>query len=150
MLSSDPHAWLRPFYADLRSHPAFASFAPSLQFQQLVQAVEREHPSKAATLREWSAAAQHGLLLHLASMFDQKESAAPFHMWSVHKGRSAVTMRRGVLAFGLIVDTAVTAAGGTAERAAAIIMLEFCFRARDAARMASDGSWASLATDTRC
>ena len=86
MLSSDPHAWLRPFYADLRSHPAFATFAPSHQFQQLVQAVEREHPSKAATLREWSAAAQHGLLLHLASMFDQKESAAPFHLWSVHKG----------------------------------------------------------------
>src|SRR5688500_5426020 len=77
-LSSDPHAWLRAYYAALRTRPACATFAPSTQFQELIEAVEREHPSKAATLREWSFAAQHGLLLHLASMHEQGETADPF------------------------------------------------------------------------
>jgi hypothetical protein len=67
---SDPHRWLYPYYDALRSHPAFATFAPAIQFEQLVEAVAREHPSKAATMREWSVAAQHGLLLHLAAMHD--------------------------------------------------------------------------------
>jgi hypothetical protein len=76
-LSSDPHAWLRPFFARLQAHPAFRQFAPSHQFDQLVQAVEREHPFKAATMREWSVAAQHALPDHLASMTGQKANAEP-------------------------------------------------------------------------
>ena len=85
MLSSDPHAWLRPYYAALRSHPAFLQFAPATQFEALVKAVEREHASNAAQMREWTASAQHALLLHLASMLEQHESAAPFELWHVRK-----------------------------------------------------------------
>ena len=51
-----------------------------------MQALERAHPSKAATMREWSIAAQHGLLLHRASMHDQHETAEPFELWQVRKG----------------------------------------------------------------
>jgi hypothetical protein len=54
MLSSDPHAWLRPIFARLQTHPAFRQFAPSHQFEQLLRAVEREHPAKAASMREWT------------------------------------------------------------------------------------------------
>lgn len=86
MLSSDPHAWLCPYYAGLRSHLGFGQFAPSIQFQQLIEAVERDHPSKAAALREWSVAGQHGLLLHLASMHNQREIGEPFALWQVWKG----------------------------------------------------------------
>ena len=86
MLSSDPHAWLRPYYAALRSHPAFLQFAPATQFEALVKAVEREHASKAAQMRQWTVPAQHALLTHLASMLDQKETAAPFELWHVRKG----------------------------------------------------------------
>src|SRR5688500_2058446 len=86
MLSSDPHVWLRRYYAALRSHPTFGQVAPSIQFQRLLESIEREHPSKAAALREWSIAAQHGLLLHLASMHDQHETAEPFALWQVRKG----------------------------------------------------------------
>src|SRR5437879_5721244 len=50
-LSSDPHAWLRPIYARLQAHPVFRQFAPSHQFEQLVQAVEGQQPSKAAHAR---------------------------------------------------------------------------------------------------
>jgi hypothetical protein len=60
--------------------------SPSHQFDRLVQAVEREHPSKAATMREWSLAAQHALLDHLASMIDQKAQADPVELWRVRKG----------------------------------------------------------------
>jgi hypothetical protein len=81
----DPHAWLRPFYVAVRSQPPFATFAPAIQFDQLVEAVGREHPSKAATMREWSVGMQHGTLLHLASTYDQHETAAPFELWQVRK-----------------------------------------------------------------
>src|SRR5688500_2467328 len=90
MLSSDPHAWLRPLFARLQSHPAFRHFAPAIQFEQLAQAVEQEHPAKAATMREWSPAAQLGLLLHLASMHDQHETGEPFALWQVRKGEREV------------------------------------------------------------
>jgi hypothetical protein len=85
-VTSDPHAWLRPIYARLQAHPAFRQFAPSHQFDQLVQAVKREHPSKAAQMREWSVGAQHALLQHLASMVDQQATGDPEELWRVRKG----------------------------------------------------------------
>lgn len=61
-ISSDPHAWLYPLYAKLRRTHTFGWLSPSHQFKELAKAVEREHPAKAATMREWSPAAQIGLL----------------------------------------------------------------------------------------
>ena len=85
-ISSDPHAWMRPIFAKLQAHPAFRHFAPAHQFEQLAQAVEQEHPAKAATMREWSPAAQNGLLLHLASCVEQHAVAQSVELWRVHKG----------------------------------------------------------------
>src|SRR5688572_17349665 len=84
-LSSDPYAWLRDIFARLRERRGFGVLAPVHQFEQLVLAVESENPSKAATMREWSGAGQHGLLLHLTSMLEQKESSArvEVELWSV-------------------------------------------------------------------
>jgi hypothetical protein len=79
------HDWLCPFYARLQQHPAFRHFAPSHQFDQLVQSIAAEHPAKAGQMREWSAGAQHGLLLHLASMITQNEGAEPVELWRVKK-----------------------------------------------------------------
>jgi hypothetical protein len=89
-LESDPHAWLRPFYARLQQHPAFRHFAPAHQFEQLVQAIGAEHPAEAAQMREWTAAGQHMLLLHLASMLEQKAGAEPVELWSVKKADRAL------------------------------------------------------------
>ena len=91
MLSSDPHSWLRDYFARLHARHGFGLLAPAHQFDQLVQAVEPEHQSKAAQMREWSVAAQHGLLLHLTSMIEQKESAARVELWSVRKGDLQLT-----------------------------------------------------------
>jgi hypothetical protein len=37
-------------------------------------------------MREWTAAGQHMLLLHLASMLEQKAGAEPVELWRVKKG----------------------------------------------------------------
>ena len=84
-LTSDPHAWLRPYFARLRSQSAFSQFSPQHQFEQLVQAVAIEHPSKAARMREWSTAAQHALLGHLAMTVDQRHHADQSKRWRVRK-----------------------------------------------------------------
>jgi len=49
-LSDDPHAWLMPYYRNLRKRPAFAQLAPSHQFEQLVEHVAASYPSKASEL----------------------------------------------------------------------------------------------------
>jgi hypothetical protein len=85
LLSSDPHAWLRDLFARLDERPGFRLLAPSHQFEQLAQAVAVEHPAKAAAMREWSVAAQHNLLIHLASMVEQKQTASRVELWTAQK-----------------------------------------------------------------
>jgi hypothetical protein len=85
MPSSDPHAWLRPIYARLAQHPAYRLFAPSHQFEQLVAAAAADSAAKAANMRDWSPAAQHDLLLRLASMVEQKSDAREVELWRVRK-----------------------------------------------------------------
>jgi len=52
-LTSDPHAWLRSFYARLQSAPGFQRLRPWQKFAQLLEAVQVDHPSQAAKMREW-------------------------------------------------------------------------------------------------
>lgn len=61
-ISSDPHAWLRPLFARLRSDLGFGLLSPAHQFEALVSAIEKGSPAKAATMREWSFDAQLGML----------------------------------------------------------------------------------------
>lgn len=84
-LESESSVWLRPYYSRLQQHPAFRHFAPAHQYQQLLEAIRVDHPAEAARMREWSAGAQHGLLLHLASMLEQKAGADPVQLWTVKK-----------------------------------------------------------------
>jgi hypothetical protein len=70
----------------LQTHPVFCQFAPVHQFEQLVQAVERDHPSKAAQMRELSVAAKNALLDHLASVVEQRAHADTVELWRVRKG----------------------------------------------------------------
>jgi hypothetical protein len=85
-LESEPYVWLRPFFKQLQQHPPFRHFASAHQFEQLLQAIAAEHPTEAAQMRQWTATAQHMLLLHLASMVEQKASAEPIELWRVQKG----------------------------------------------------------------
>ena len=61
-VSSDPHAWLRPLYARLRSDHTFGLLSTAHQFEALVSAVEKESPMKGAAMREWSPDAHMAVL----------------------------------------------------------------------------------------
>jgi hypothetical protein len=87
MLTSDPHAWLRPFFARLSTHAAFRHFSWPTQFDQLVQAVAVDHPQRAAQMREWSTTARSELLLHLANMVSQTPPTETTELWRVTKNK---------------------------------------------------------------
>ena len=75
LLTSDPHAWLRPYFAALAQDHTFARLAPSMRFAALCDAVARDHPAKAAQMREWSPAAQEGTLRWMRSAITQSGAA---------------------------------------------------------------------------
>ena len=51
-VSSDPHAWMRPYYERMASQEGFAMLAIPIQFAALVNLIAQDHPAKAAKLRE--------------------------------------------------------------------------------------------------
>jgi hypothetical protein len=51
-VSSDPDAWMRPYYEAVASQEGFLLLAIPMQFATLVDAIAQDHPSKAAKLRE--------------------------------------------------------------------------------------------------
>ena len=61
-LSSDPNAWLFPFYADLKRTRGFARLAPALRIQALADTVQAEYPARAAEIRKWNRATQDAML----------------------------------------------------------------------------------------
>jgi hypothetical protein len=85
--SSDPHAWLRPIYAELRRDPAFALLAPAHQFNTLCKAAEETSASKVALMREYNVTTQAALLDHLASRYRyQPAPQREVELWRVRKG----------------------------------------------------------------
>jgi hypothetical protein len=49
-ISSDPHAWMRPYDEAVASREGFSQLAPSRQFELLVGAIANDYPTKAATM----------------------------------------------------------------------------------------------------
>ncbi len=87
-ISSDPHFWRRPIYLRLRNDPPFSLFSPAHQFELLRLAVEREHPSEAAKMKDYNTATRTALLDHLASMIESKtEVQIERELWRVRKGK---------------------------------------------------------------
>ena len=81
--------WFRPHYATLREHSAFPAVAPAHQFGQLVDAIAVDYPANAAERRQFSSAAQLGLLQHLASMTSHDSEA--IELWRATKGDRVLT-----------------------------------------------------------
>ena len=91
MLSSDPHAWLRPIYRAFTRDGSFPQLAPIVQCQPLVDAAAEISEAKAALLRQNSPAAQSGLFGHLAMMEAQRLLDPSEELWRVRKdGRELV------------------------------------------------------------
>jgi hypothetical protein len=55
------------------------------RFEALCCALEPEHPSRAAAMRDWSAAAKDGTLKWLESVTKEKPSVQEVELWRVSK-----------------------------------------------------------------
>jgi hypothetical protein len=87
MLSSDPHAWLRPLYARLCSDRRFGLLSPAHQFEALAKAVDEESPVRAAAMREWGPDAQAAMLKWLNDVLQEEPSPTnQIELWRVAKG----------------------------------------------------------------
>jgi hypothetical protein len=51
-VSSDPDAWMRPYYEVIALQEGFALLPIPIQFAALVDAIAQDHPAKAAKLRD--------------------------------------------------------------------------------------------------
>jgi hypothetical protein len=87
-LTSDPHAWLRPYVATLKADPAFATLAMPLRFAALCDVVGVDHPDRARWMKEWSPAAPTGTLHWLESVTKEERAAVTeLELWAVTKGK---------------------------------------------------------------
>jgi hypothetical protein len=86
VISSDPHAWLRPYFHQLAGEQGFSLLAPAIQFELLVAAVTEDQPQKAAQMREWSPTAQQSILGWLRSVTRQAPPQRQVELWRVTKG----------------------------------------------------------------
>jgi hypothetical protein len=86
MISSDPHAWLRPLFVALKADPACKTLAVPLRFEALCELVAVEQPQRAASMREWSPDAKAGILGWLESVTKQKPTFNETELWTVAKG----------------------------------------------------------------
>jgi hypothetical protein len=83
VLTSDPHAWLRPYYVALKNDGAFWMLAGPQRFAALCCAVEPEYPTRAASMRKWSPAAKAGILKWLESVTREKPAVQEVELWRV-------------------------------------------------------------------
>ena len=98
LLTSDPHAWLRPYFAVLAQDDTFARLAPSIQFSALRDAVAQEHPTKAAQMREWPPAAQVETLRWLANVIQERPPVSEVEFMDREEGRARASLCRALLA----------------------------------------------------
>ena len=85
-LSSEPNAWLRQHWAELRRQPFFARLAPELQAAALAAAIEPDHPGKAAEIREWNLATRRAMLTLLNTAVLGRRAVRETALWTVTKG----------------------------------------------------------------
>lgn len=84
-ISSDPHAWLRPYYVELVRRGGFGLLAPALQWDALVDAFSVDYPAKVADYRAWNDLGQRSLLSWLASVTEQKPAVRETELWRMSK-----------------------------------------------------------------
>ena len=86
-VSSDPHAWLRPYWADLhRQHAFFGNLAPELQAAALADALAQDHAAKAAEIRAWSPTTTRAMLAVLDQALSERHNATETELWTATRG----------------------------------------------------------------
>jgi hypothetical protein len=70
----------------LKADPAFNMLAMPLRFAALCEVVEVDHLDRARWMREWSPAAQEGMLNWLETVTKEKPAVTEVELWTVTKG----------------------------------------------------------------
>jgi len=94
-ISSDPNAWLRPYWQALHQQQSFfANLAPELQAKALADALEEDHPNHAAEVREWNAATRRAMIAVLDQALKERHADRQTELWRMTKGSREVTCAR--------------------------------------------------------
>ena len=85
-VSSDPDAWMRPYFEAVASREGFALLPIPIQFAALVDAIAQDHPSKAVKLREIDdLPSQRAILGSLAHIVYPRPGQRVIELWRVVK-----------------------------------------------------------------
>jgi hypothetical protein len=84
-LSSDPLAWMRPYFDAVAAREGFAHLSPSHRFAALVDAIAQDHPAKSAELRDWEPAMQRAALQAFADRAYDRPGDREVELWRVTK-----------------------------------------------------------------
>ena len=85
-VSSDPDAWMRPYYDAIASREGFALLPIPIQFAALVDAIAHDHPSKAAKLGEIDdLPSQRAILGSLTRIVYPRPAQREIELWRVTK-----------------------------------------------------------------
>jgi len=101
LVSSDPHAWLRPIYRQLAADRSFALISAETQFTLLVEAATAQSEHRAAQLREFNHTTRVALLGHLAKLEQQRPGPRQVEMWTAQKGARTLSCVALYLAHGV-------------------------------------------------
>lgn len=91
IVSSNPHAFLRPIYRRLCVDRQFHLLAEPLQYDRLVEAAAEVSEHHATLMREYSPDAKRSLLRHLANAESLRPGEKQIDMWRLHKDDRVVT-----------------------------------------------------------
>ena len=86
VVSSDPHAFLRPIYRQLAADRTFHLLAEQHQYDRLVEAAAQVSERHAAAMREYSPAAKAAILRHLAKAESMGSGQRHVELWRLRKG----------------------------------------------------------------
>ncbi len=86
MITSSPHAWLRPLWQALKQQKFFDPLAPELQAEQLAAALATDHPTKAQEIRAWNATTRRAMLAVLDESVRAGKSSKEVELWRMRKG----------------------------------------------------------------
>ena len=86
-VSSDPNAWLRPYWQRLHQQQSFfANLAPELQANALADALAEDHPNEAAEIREWNSTTRRAMIAVLDQALKEKHADKQVELWRMTKG----------------------------------------------------------------
>src|SRR5687767_6216823 len=91
VVSSDPHAFLRPIYRRLAADGSFHLLAEQLQFDRLIEAAAAVSERHATVMREYNVPTRSAVLRHLAKAESLGAGAEQVELWTLTKGDRVLT-----------------------------------------------------------